>query len=119
LEQAVRDAGEDPTLGGLEYTADIVAAMDLGRMVTADASLGAFVQNLRRWFQERAWRARHASRRTFATWARRRTCAEDNAFVNLPLEARYRFRGARSRLNLARPPVVTHRRTCLPVSSHA
>lgn len=54
LADAVRAAGVEPLLGGLEYTEDIVAAMDLDRMVTADASLGAFVQDVRRWFRQQA-----------------------------------------------------------------
>jgi hypothetical protein len=55
LVQAVRDAGVTPTFGGLEHAEDLVGAMDLGRMVTADDSLGAFITAVRNLF--RRWAA--------------------------------------------------------------
>lgn len=55
LAEAVREAADiNPALGGLEYTADLVDAMDLDRMTTADDSLGTFLQTLRQQFD--AWR---------------------------------------------------------------
>lgn len=51
LAESIRSAADvNPALGGLEYTADIVNAMDLDRMVTADDSLGALLQDLRQQF---------------------------------------------------------------------
>lgn len=48
LLQAVIDAGVEPSLGGIEYAEDLVAAMDLERSTAADASLRRFVEDLRR-----------------------------------------------------------------------
>lgn len=51
LAQAVRGAGVEPLLGGIEYAEDIVTAMDLGRLELSDASLGATIRQLRRAMQ--------------------------------------------------------------------
>lgn len=48
LLQAVLDAGVEPNFGGVEYAEDLVAAMDLDRAASADASLRRFVEDLRR-----------------------------------------------------------------------
>ena len=48
LSDAVRGAGREPLLGGIEYAADIVGHMDLDRATGADASLRRFVEELRR-----------------------------------------------------------------------
>lgn len=55
LARAVRDAGVTPLLGGIEHFEDIVNAMDLDRMETADKSLGCLVGELRGVF--RSWQA--------------------------------------------------------------
>jgi hypothetical protein len=55
LADAVRDAGVNPALGGIEYADDIVEAMDIDRMLTADSSLGTFLQEIRQQF--RLWAA--------------------------------------------------------------
>lgn len=47
LLQAVIDAGVEPSLGGIEYAEDLIAAMDLGRATSADASLRGFIEDLR------------------------------------------------------------------------
>lgn len=46
--------GITPNLGGIEYTDEIVAAMDLGRIERADESLGRFLGDLRLAFND--WR---------------------------------------------------------------
>jgi len=51
LSEAVRGGGHPPTLGGIEFAAEIVGAMDLYRASKADHSLGAFVKDLRQAFQ--------------------------------------------------------------------
>ena len=51
LIEAIVEAGETPLLGGLEYTEDLVSAMDLDRMLTADDSLGSLLQDLRQVFK--------------------------------------------------------------------
>lgn len=51
LIEAVVEAGETPLLGGLEYAEDIVKAMDLSRMLTADDSIGRLIQDLRQVFK--------------------------------------------------------------------
>lgn len=48
LANAVRDAGVEPLLGGIEYAEDLVEHMDLDRMLTRDASLGTTIQEVRR-----------------------------------------------------------------------
>ncbi|MDX1545689.1 MAG: hypothetical protein R3247_01805 [Rhodothermales bacterium] len=53
LVDAVLKAGVTPLIGGLEHTEDLVKAIDLDRMTTADESLGAFISELRQRF--RAW----------------------------------------------------------------
>lgn len=55
LRQAVRATGVAPLLGGLEYTDDLVRAMDLARMERADPSLGRLLAGLREKFE--GWRA--------------------------------------------------------------
>lgn len=47
LADAVRRAGHPPTLGGIEFAAELVAAMDLFRAGRGDRSLRAFVDDLR------------------------------------------------------------------------
>jgi hypothetical protein len=47
LAEAVRDAGIEPLLGGIEYAADIVSNMDLERAARADALLDRFRSDLR------------------------------------------------------------------------
>lgn len=47
LAKAIRDAGHPPTLGGVEFAADLVDQMDLYRAGKNDASLKAFVDDLR------------------------------------------------------------------------
>ncbi len=48
LIQAVRAAGLNPPLGGIEFAEDLVEAMDLHRAARADRALGDFLDNLRR-----------------------------------------------------------------------
>jgi hypothetical protein len=48
LARTVHDAGHPPTLGGIEFAADLVAAMDLYRAGKHDRSFKAFVDDLRR-----------------------------------------------------------------------
>ena len=50
LIDAILITGKTPVVGGIEYTEDIVNAMDLDRMVTADSSLGSLITALRRTF---------------------------------------------------------------------
>lgn len=52
LIRAVMQAGVVPSLGGIEFAEDIVAAMDLQRVATADASLQRFLDDLRRHLKE-------------------------------------------------------------------
>jgi hypothetical protein len=52
LTQAVRDAGETPSLGGLEYAEALVREMDLPRLERKDASLGHLLQDLREQFNQ-------------------------------------------------------------------
>lgn len=47
LAQAVRDAGRQPLIRGLEHSEAIVKSMDLGASECADSSLGAFIGDLR------------------------------------------------------------------------
>jgi hypothetical protein len=47
LAAAVRQAGNPPTLGGIEFAAELVSAMDLYRAGRRDHSLRAFVDDLR------------------------------------------------------------------------
>jgi len=51
--RAIVDAGRTPLLGGLEYVADLVGAMDLEYVQRADDSLGRLVNALREAFA--AW----------------------------------------------------------------
>ena len=48
LADAVRQAGHPPTLGGIEFAAELVRAMDLYRAGRHDHSLRAFIDDLRR-----------------------------------------------------------------------
>ena len=50
LIEAVLNTGETPVIGGIEHTEDIVNAIDLERMVTADPSLGSLITEVRRTF---------------------------------------------------------------------
>lgn len=52
LAEAVRESGVNPSPGGVEYADDIVRAMDLDRMITADDSLGRCIQSLRQRFRQ-------------------------------------------------------------------
>jgi hypothetical protein len=47
LIRAIRDAGLQPVLGGLEYAEELVQAMDLNRVAQADASFGHLLDDLR------------------------------------------------------------------------
>jgi len=47
LAQAVRNAGRQPLIRGLEHSEAIVKSMDLGASECADSSLGAFIGDLR------------------------------------------------------------------------
>ncbi len=47
LAKTIRAAGHPPTLGGIEFATELVAAMDLYRGGKADRSLKAFVDDLR------------------------------------------------------------------------
>ncbi len=51
LIDAIRAAGSDASLGGMEYADDIVAAMDIERARTLDASFGCLVDDLRAVFR--------------------------------------------------------------------
>lgn len=57
LLEAILHAGTGvlPPLGGMEYAKDVVDAIDLVRMEQADTSLGRFLQDLKRKFNE--WKA--------------------------------------------------------------
>jgi len=46
LVEAVRQAGRRPIIRGLEYTADIVWAMDLARVASADPSFARLLEPL-------------------------------------------------------------------------
>jgi len=46
LTSAVREAGFIPTLGGIEFAEDLIAAMDLGRAGRAHTSLGDLIESL-------------------------------------------------------------------------
>lgn len=50
LLQAIREAGAETTVGGLEYARELVDAMDLSRLERKDASLGHLLQDLREHF---------------------------------------------------------------------
>ena len=52
LLEAMQNAGVIPPLGGVEYTEDIVNAMDLQRMERANASFGKFLKDLQSKFKE-------------------------------------------------------------------
>lgn len=52
---AIRSSGVTPSLGGIEFADDIVAAMDLDRAAAADDSLRSVIEELRGVFQ--AWQA--------------------------------------------------------------
>lgn len=49
LNQAVRQAGVQPLLGGVEYAEDIVNACHIQRVADRDASFGRFVSDFRNW----------------------------------------------------------------------
>ena len=51
LLQAIRDAGVNPLLGGIERTADLVNAMDLQHMEQSDRSFRRFSQALQQRFE--------------------------------------------------------------------
>lgn len=50
---AIRESGITPSLGGIEFAEDIVAAMDLDRAAQADRSFRRFVDDLQAFFKER------------------------------------------------------------------
>jgi hypothetical protein len=52
LLQAIRATGVNPPLGGIEYTEDIVNAMDLDYLEHNDESLGKLLKELRQIFQQ-------------------------------------------------------------------
>jgi hypothetical protein len=52
LDEAVRAAGIEPLLGGLEFAEDIVRAMDLDRAGKADSSFAHLLRDLRSAFQQ-------------------------------------------------------------------
>jgi hypothetical protein len=47
LVKVIRDAGQIPTLGGIEFAQELVAAMDLYRAAKNDRSLALFVEDMR------------------------------------------------------------------------
>ncbi len=47
LVKAIRDAGQIPTLGGIEFAQELVAAMDLYRAAKNDRSLALFLEDMR------------------------------------------------------------------------
>ncbi len=51
LIDAIRASGVTPSLGGIEFADDIVAAMDLTRAAAADASLSRLIEDLRAAFK--------------------------------------------------------------------
>lgn len=51
LIDAIRASGVTPSLGGIEFADDIVAAMDLTRAAAADASLSRLIEDLRAVFK--------------------------------------------------------------------
>ena len=53
LTDAIHQAGVEPILGGIEYAADLVRHMDLGRAARADTSLQRFLDQLSAIF--RSW----------------------------------------------------------------
>ena len=55
LLNAVRDAGLKPLLGGIEFTEDIVNAMDIQRTAQADPAFNNFLSELQRVFRQ--WQA--------------------------------------------------------------
>jgi len=55
LNDAIRASGVTPSLGGIEFFEDIVAAMDFNRAAAADASLRKLIDELRGVFQ--TWQA--------------------------------------------------------------
>jgi hypothetical protein len=52
LDDAVRAAGVEPLLGGIEFADDIVAAMQLGRAAQADSSFRHLLRDLRAAFRQ-------------------------------------------------------------------
>jgi hypothetical protein len=52
LIRAVRDAGVEPLLGGIEYAEDLAKQIELRRAAAADPALGRFVSSLRTKLQE-------------------------------------------------------------------
>ena len=55
LLQAIRKTGIFPSLGGIEYAEDVVAAVDIDKAASADASFGHFVRDMRARFS--IWQA--------------------------------------------------------------
>ena len=47
LIEAIRAAGVEPSLGGIEYAEDIMRHLDIDRAARADASFRRFIDNLR------------------------------------------------------------------------
>jgi hypothetical protein len=54
LADAIRTSGVTPSFGGIEYSDDLVMAMNLGKVGGADKSLGRFLDELQSVFQQ--WR---------------------------------------------------------------
>lgn len=52
LNEAIRQAGLSPVLGGLEHAEALIKHMDLARMEQIDPSLGRFLQDVRTIFQQ-------------------------------------------------------------------
>ena len=53
LTEAIRKGNQPATLGGIEFAAELVDAMNLYRAGRSDSSLRAFVDDLRRRLRER------------------------------------------------------------------
>ena len=49
--QAVRDAGVEPLLGGIEHAREIAGEMDVKKVAAMDASFGHFVEAMRAWLK--------------------------------------------------------------------
>ena len=47
LVKTMRDAGQIPTLGGIEFAQELVAAMDLYRAAKNDRSFALFLEDMR------------------------------------------------------------------------
>lgn len=52
LDEAVRNTGVEPLLGGLEYAEDLLLTMDLDRAGRNDSSFGHLLDDLRRFLRQ-------------------------------------------------------------------